>query len=124
MSGKISKRGPLSKGRFAVGGLREHSRPRLKRISLGAFITDFVQRGSGRDELDGYGAVTNRFWVLDNLLSVHLREDLPAPAERLVQGDQADYDAALALHELILRSSVNTGGHLRPRRRRLGCFAL
>jgi len=100
MSGQISIRGPLSNRRFAVGGLREHDSPRLKRISLGAFITDFVQRGSGSDELSGYRAAADGLWILKT--SVHLREDLPASAERLVQGDQVDYDAALALHELIL----------------------
>jgi len=101
MSGQISIRGPLSNRRFAVGGLREYDRPRLKRISLGAFITDFVQRASGRDELFGYRAAAGGLWILKT--SVRLREELPASAERLVQGDQVDDDAALALHELILR---------------------
>ena len=46
-----------------------HDSQRLKRISLGAFITDFVQRGSGRDELFGYRAAADGLWILKT--SVH-----------------------------------------------------
>ncbi len=67
---------------------------------MGAFINSFVQHGGGTDELDGYEAVADGLWILKT--SVHLREDLPAPAKGLIQGDQIYDDAALALHDLIL----------------------